>query len=118
MKKTTTDFKTHCRASYKKHSAVQEMEVFFQLNDLADTKERLNRIVSYAIKRNACNNEDSFVIFQFHQSMRTFIRAGYFIMHKERKWTVNMQLGNVSPWVLGLLSVEVSKSIVGFSKGI
>lgn len=106
MKKNKTDFKAQCRADHKKRSVVQQIELFFQFNDLAATKERLSSIVSYAVKRNFSINEEPFVIFQFHQSMRSFVRAGYFIMLRERKWATHNHLEDVSPLVLGLLSEE------------
>jgi hypothetical protein len=50
MKKNKTDFKTQCRSDHKKGSELQQIETFFQFNDLAATKERLSSIVSYAVK--------------------------------------------------------------------
>lgn len=106
MKKNKTDFKTQSRSDHKKGSALQQIETFFQFNDLAATKERLSSIVSYAVKRNFSINEDPFVIFQFYQSMRSFVRAGYLIILRERKWATHTHLEDVSPLVLGLLSEE------------
>ncbi|WP_353146339.1 hypothetical protein [Chryseobacterium sp.] len=104
MKKNRTNFETRLWKVGKKRSALQQMETFFQFNDLATSKERLNSIMNYAVKKNAWINEDPSVIFQFHQSMRSFIRAGYLIMLKERKWAVNTQPEPVSPLLFGLLS--------------
>ncbi|WP_223559122.1 hypothetical protein [Chryseobacterium lathyri] len=103
MKKIKTDFDTWFRAG-KKRSGLQLMETFFQFNELDVSKERLSNIMNYAVKRNSWINEDPAVIFQFHQSMRSLIRAGYLIMLKEKKWTVDTQQEKISPWVLGLLS--------------
>jgi hypothetical protein len=103
MKKSRTKFDTRFRAD-KKHSGLQLMETFFQFNELDVSKERLSNIMNYAVKRNSWINEDPAVIFQFHQSMRSLIRAGYLIMLKEKKWTVDTQQEKISPWVLGLLS--------------
>ncbi|WP_111954685.1 hypothetical protein [Chryseobacterium lathyri] len=103
MKKIKTDFDPWFRAG-KKRSGLQLMETFFQFNELDVSKERLSNIMNYAVKRNSWINEDPAVIFQFHQSMRSLIRAGYLIMLKERKWTVDTQQEKISPWVLGLLS--------------
>ena len=103
MKKIKTHFDTRFWAD-KKHSGLQLMETFFQFNELDVSKERLSNIMNYAVKRNSRIHEDPAVIFQFHQSMRSLIRAGYLIMLKERKWTVDTQPEKVSPWVLGLLS--------------
>ncbi|MDN3692441.1 hypothetical protein QWZ06_09230 [Chryseobacterium tructae] len=103
MKKIKTDFDTRFRAD-KKHSGFQLIENFFQFNELDVSKKRLSNIMNYAIKKNSWINEDPAVIFQFHQSMRSLIRAGYLIMLKERKWTVDTQPEKISPWLLGLLS--------------
>lgn len=103
MKKIKTDFNTRFWAD-KKHSGLQLMEAFFQFNELDVAKERLSNIMNYAVKRNSWINEDPAVIFEFYQSMRSLIRAGYLIMLKERKWTVDTKTEKISPWVLGLLS--------------
>ncbi|MEJ5102752.1 hypothetical protein [Chryseobacterium sp. MYb328] len=103
MKKIKTHFDTRFRAD-NKHSGLQLMENFFHFNELDDSKEMLSNIMNYAVKRNSWINEDPAVIFQFHQSMRSLIRAGYLMMLKERKWTVDTQSEKISPWVLGLLS--------------
>lgn len=104
MKKNRTDFQSRLGKSRKKHYSLQQMEIFFQLNDLVATKELLNSIMSYALKRNSWIKEDPSVIYHFHQAMRSFIRTGYFIMLKEKKLVVNTELKEVSPLVLGLLS--------------
>ena len=103
MKKIKTHFDRQFRAG-KKHSGLQLMENFFQFNELDVSKEMLSNIMNYAVKRNSWIHEDPAVIFRFHQSMRSLIRAGYLIMLKERKWTVDSQPEKISPWVLGLLS--------------
>lgn len=103
MKKIKTDFAPQFRAD-KKHSGLQLMETFFQFNELDVSKERLSNIMNYAVKRNSWINEDPAVIFEFCRSMRSLIRAGYLIMLKERKWTVDTKTEKISPWVLGLLS--------------
>jgi hypothetical protein len=103
MKKIKTHFDTRFRAD-KKRSGLQLMETFFQFNELDDSKEMLGNLVNYAVKRNSWIHEDPAVIFRFHQSIRSLIRAGYLMMLKERKWTVDTQPEKISPWVLGLLS--------------
>lgn len=103
MKKSRTNFDLRFRAE-KKHSGLRLMETFFQFNELDVSKERLSNIMNYAVKRNSWIHEDPAVIFEFHQSMRSLIRAGYLMMLKERKWTVDTRPEKISPWVLGLLS--------------
>lgn len=103
MKKSRTNFDSRFWAG-KKHSGLQLMETFFQFNDLDVSKELLSNLMNYAVKRNSWINEDPAVIFEFYQSMRSLIRAGYLIMLKDREWTVDTRQEKVSPWVLGLLS--------------
>lgn len=103
MKKIKTDFAPRFLAG-KKRSGLQLMETFFQFNELDVSKERLSNMMNYAVKRNSWINEDPAVIFEFYQSMRSLIRAGYLIMLKDRKWTVDTRPEKISPWVLGLLS--------------
>ncbi|MBK1897187.1 hypothetical protein [Chryseobacterium paridis] len=105
MKKIKTNFNPRLRAS-KKYSGLQLMETFFQFNELDVSKERLSNIMNYAVKRNNWINEDPAVMFQFHQLMKLLIRAGYLIMLKEKKWTVDARPEKISPLVLGLLSEE------------
>lgn len=103
MKKIKTHFDTRFRAD-SKHSGLQLMETFFHFNELDVSKELLSNLMNYAVKRNSWINEDPAVIFRFHQSMRSLIRAGYLMMLKERKWIVDTQPEKISPWLLGLLS--------------
>jgi hypothetical protein len=103
MKKIKTDFDIQLWAGGKR-SGLQLMETFFQFNELDVSKERLSNIMNYAVKRNSWIHEDPAVIFQFNQSMRSLIRAGYLIMLKEKRWTVDTRPEKISPWVLGLLS--------------
>lgn len=117
MKKISTDFQPRLGKSRKKHYGLQQMETFFQLNDLAASKELLNSIMSYALKRNSWIKEEPSVIYHFHQAMRSFIRAGYFIMLQEKKLVVNTQLEEISPLALGLLSEkEYQNPLLVFKK--
>ncbi|MFP3833077.1 hypothetical protein [Chryseobacterium sp. SIMBA_028] len=104
MKKTKIPFEAQCWAGRTKHSGVQFMEIFFQFNDLAASKERLNRIMSYAVKRNTWIKEDPSAIVHFRQSMQSFVRAGYLITLKKKKRRIPIQLKKTTPLLLGLLS--------------
>lgn len=104
MKKIRTNLKSQLGKDRKKHCGLKPMETFFQLNDLTTTKELLNIIMSYALKRNSWIKEDPSVIYHFHQAMRSFVRAGYFLILKEKKRKVNTQLKDISPLALGLLT--------------
>lgn len=117
MKKSKTHVETRFWAVDKKRSGLQLMETFFQFNDLAASKEMLNNIMNYAIKRNSWIDEDPSVIYQFHQAVRSFVRAGYLIHLKEKKRVAHAYLENPSPWVLGLLSEkEYQNPLLVFKK--
>lgn len=117
MKKTRTDLHSRLGKDRKKYCGIQLMETYFKLNDLTASKELLNDIISYAVKRNSWIKEHPSVIFHFQQAMRSFIRAGYFIALQEKKRTVNTPLENVSPLVLGLLSEkEYQNPLLVFKK--
>lgn len=117
MKKNRTDFQSRLGKGRKKHYELQQIETFFQLNDLMTTKELLNTIMSYAIKRNSWIKEEPSVIYHFHQAMQSFVRAGYFLMLKEKKLFINTQLEDVSPLVLGLFTEkEYQNPLLVFKK--
>jgi hypothetical protein len=117
MKKIKTDFETHLWADSRKRSRLQLMETFFQFNDLDASKRTLHSIMNHAVKRNSWIKEDPSVLFHFRQSMQSFVRAGYLITLKEKKWAVNTQLEHVSPLVLGLLSEkEYQNPLLVFKK--
>jgi hypothetical protein len=117
MKKTRTDLQSRLGKVRKKHCGLKLMENYFQLNDLATSKERLNSIMNYAVKRYSRIKEDPSVILHFQQAMRSFIHAGYFIALQEKKRTVNAPLEDVSPLFLGLLSEkEYQNPLLVFKK--
>lgn len=58
-----------------------------------------------------------YLSFQFHQAMRSFVRAGYLLTMKEKKWTTNIPLENTSPLLLGLLfEKEYQNPLLVFKK--
>ncbi|MBB6372120.1 hypothetical protein [Chryseobacterium shigense] len=117
MKKTRTDLHSRLGKGRKKYCGIQLMENYFKLNDLTASKELLNDIISYAVKRNSWIKEHPAVVFHFQQAMRPFIRAGYFIALQEKKRSVNTPLEDVSPLVLGLLSEkEYQNPLLVFKK--
>ncbi|UWX60462.1 hypothetical protein N0B40_18975 [Chryseobacterium oranimense] len=117
MKKTRPDLQSRLGKSRKKHFGIKLMENYFKLNDLTASKELLNDIISYAVKRNSWIKEHPSVVFHFQQAMRSFIRAGYFIALQEKKRIATTQLEDVSPLALGLLSEkEYQNPLLVFKK--
>ncbi|UZU00101.1 hypothetical protein ODZ84_11250 [Chryseobacterium fluminis] len=101
MKKTRTP---QFSAAGKKHSALQQMETYFQFHDLTNSKNRLNNIVNYAVKKNSWIKEEPSDLFHFRQSMKSLVRAGYRITLKENKWEADDKKENATPLLLGSLS--------------
>jgi hypothetical protein len=117
MKKNRTDLQSRLGKGRKKYCGIQLMENYFKLNDLATSKELLNDIISYAVKRNSWIKEHPSAIFHFQQAMQSFIRAGYVITLQEKKRAVNTPLEDASPLVLGLLSEkEYQNPLLVFKK--
>ncbi|KFE97074.1 hypothetical protein [Chryseobacterium luteum] len=117
MKNNRTDFESRLWADSRQYSGVQLMETFFQFNDLAASKERLNSIMNYAVKRNSCIKEDPSVIIHFRQCIQSFVRACYLIALEEKKRTASTQLENTAPLLLGLLSEkEYQNPLLVFKK--
>ena len=89
MKKNSIDFESRFWCGRKKHSALPLMEIFFQFHDWVTAKEYLNLIMQYAVQRKTRIPEDPSVIFYFHQSLRSFIRAAYSLRKNRRTWLVH-----------------------------
>ncbi|WP_294296188.1 hypothetical protein [uncultured Chryseobacterium sp.] len=106
MKKKKTDLESRFWSGRSNLSPVSLLEAFFQFHDLATAKERLNCIMAHAVQGKVRISEDPSVIFHFHQSMRSFILAGYGLRKKSGKWLVNTLSGQGSALELGSLSEE------------
>ncbi len=102
--KKTINFESRFWSGRNKHSAIALMDVFFQFHDLITAKERLHRIMQYAVQKKTRIPEDPSVVFHFHQSLRSFIRAGWYLQNKRGKWLVHSLPEPSSPLLLGSLS--------------
>lgn len=102
--KKNIKFESRFWSGRKKHSTLALMEVFFQFHDLVIAKERFNRIMQYAAQRKTRIPEDSSVVFHFHQSLRSFIRAGWCLRKKRGKWLVHFLPEPGNPLLQGSLS--------------
>lgn len=103
MKKNIS-FESRFWSGRNKHSVLSLMEVFFQFHDLVTAKERLHHIMQYAAQRKIRIPEDPSVIFYFHQSLRSFIRAGWCLQKKRGKWLVHFFPEPGNPLLQGSLS--------------
>jgi hypothetical protein len=106
MKKKKINFESQFWSGRSKHSPVPLLKVFFQFHDLATAKERLNRIMQYAVQGKTRIPEDPSAVFHFHQSLRSFVRAGWCLRKKSGKWTAQEVPEHSSPLSQGSLSGE------------
>ncbi|UHO40620.1 hypothetical protein H5J24_12050 [Chryseobacterium capnotolerans] len=106
MKNKRIDFEARFWSGSRKHSGIKLIESFFHFNDLVTAKQMLNKIMIYAGKKKTTINEDSSVIFHFHQALRSFVRACYAIRLKETTWEMNSSTENRSPLMQASLSDE------------
>jgi len=104
--KKTIPFESRFWSGRNKYSALPLMEVFFQFHDLVTAKERLHRIMQYAAQKKTRIPEDPSVVFHFHQSLRSFIRAGWCLQKKRGKWLVHSLPEQSSPLLQSSLSEE------------
>jgi hypothetical protein len=102
--KKTIPFESRFWSGRNKHSALALMDVFFQFYDLVTAKERLHRIMQYAVQRKTRIPEDPSVVFHFHQSLRSFIRAGWCLQNMRGKWLVDPLQEPNKPLLQGSLS--------------
>ena len=106
MKKKKTDLESRFWSGRSKLSPVALGGVFFQFHDLATAKERLNLMMQYAVQGKTRIPEDPSVVFHFHQSLRSLIRAGWCLRKKPGKWTVEAVPETGNPLLYGSLSEE------------
>jgi hypothetical protein len=99
-------FESRFWSGRNKYSALPLMKVFFQFHDLVTAKERLHRIMQYAAEKKTRIPEDPSVVFHFHQSLRSFIRAGWCLRKKRGKWLVHSLPEQSSPLLQSSLSEE------------
>ncbi|SMP12940.1 hypothetical protein [Chryseobacterium profundimaris] len=99
-------FESRFWSGRKKHSTLALIDVFFQFHDLVTAKERLHLIMQYAVQRKTRIPEDPSVVFHFHQSLRSFLRAGWCLRNKQGKWLVHSLPEQSSPLLQGSLSEE------------
>ena len=64
----------------------------------------LSSMMQYAVNGKDFLKKDSSIILQFHQSLCIFIREGYMISKKTKKWQVNAAPDFSSPMMKGALS--------------
>lgn len=109
--------KTAVGSVRKKRRKLQCIEKFFQAHDLVTAKQMLSSIMQYAVNGKDWLKKDPSVILQFHKSLCVFIREGYMISKKTKKWQVNAAPYISSPMMKGSLSdKEYENSLLVFNR--
>lgn len=96
--------KTAVGSFRKKRKKLQCIETFFRTHDLVTAKQMLGSIMQYSVNGKDWLKKNPSVILQFHESLCIFIREGYMISKKRKKWQVNAALDISSPTIKGYLS--------------
>ncbi len=73
---------------------------------MATAKEMLSKLVICAGKNKTVIQEDSSVVFRFHQSLRSLLRACYVKAVKDNQWTIAKHSGSHNLLAQGSLSNE------------
>ncbi|WPO84029.1 hypothetical protein SD427_06780 [Chryseobacterium sp. JJR-5R] len=106
MKKKNIDFESGGWTEHRKHSALSLMDTFFQFHDPAAAKNRLYEIMEYAQNRKVLMKDNPSVVFHFYLSLRSFVRAGYGLQFKSKKWAIHAPAEPVLHLMLGSLSED------------
>ncbi|WP_051349303.1 hypothetical protein [Chryseobacterium gregarium] len=106
MKKKNRDFESGGWTDRRKHSALSLMDTFFQFHEPAAAKNRLYDMMAYARNREVLMKDNPSVVFHFYLSLRSFVRAGYGLQSKTKKWALHPPAAPVPPPVLGSLSED------------
>ena len=109
MKKKNIDFESGCWTDRRKHSALSLMETFFQFHDPAASKNRLYEMMEYAQNRKVLMKDNPSVIFHLYLSLRSFVRAGYCLQFKSKKWAIYAPAEPMPSLMPGSLSKEEYK---------
>lgn len=106
MKRRRIDFKYRYWFVSRKRSSLRTIKSFFKGYELVTAKEMLSNLMICVGKNNTVIQEDSSVVFRFHQSLRSLLHACYEIAVKDNQWTIAKHSGNHNLLTQGSLSNE------------
>ncbi|MBP2617853.1 hypothetical protein [Chryseobacterium jejuense] len=96
--------KTAVGSVRKKYRKLQCIKTFFRTHDLVTAKQMLSSIMQYAVNGKDWLKKDRSAVLQIHQSLNLFIREGYMISKKTKKWQINALQDIGPPLMKGSLS--------------
>ncbi|MGG7437394.1 hypothetical protein ACQ7CU_04865 [Chryseobacterium arthrosphaerae] len=105
------------KVTRKKRRKLHCIETFFKTHELVTAKQMLSSMMQYAVNGKDWLKKDPSVILPFHQLLRIFIREGYVMSKKTKKWQVNAAPDISSPMMKGSLSdKEYENPVLVFKK--
>lgn len=117
MKKKKIDFEARFWASYSGTCPWRVFEEFFVSCTLSETKDRLFKMMNYAMKPKVFLQRDPSLVLHFYVSLKSFVRASYVMMSKSKKWTLKKAPASVSHVMQGsLLDDEYNNPFLVFQR--
>lgn len=89
MKTKNIDFEARFWASYSGTCPLRVFDEFFISCTLSETKDRLFKMMNFAMKPQVFLQRDPSLVLHFYVSLKSFVRASYVVMSKSKKWTLN-----------------------------
>jgi hypothetical protein len=88
MKKIKISMDTSFWATCEIEDPFELIRVFFTYCPVDGYKNTLNEMMLYVYKAEVCKKDRPGEVFDFHTAVRSFIRAGYLLTFKAKKWKV------------------------------
>lgn len=88
MKKIKLSLETNFWAIDEIENPFQLINAFFNYCTIDSYKNTLSEIMLYVYKAEVCKKDRPGDIFDFHTAVKSFIRAGYLLTFKTKKWRV------------------------------
>lgn len=86
MKKKKISFETNYWVTYEVENPFEVIDVFFNYADLDYYKQTLGEAVSYVNQKGVYKKDSPGHIFVFYTALRSFLRAGFCLQYKRKKW--------------------------------
>lgn len=104
MKKQKIDFEARFWASYSGTCPLRVFDEFFTSCTLRENKDRLFKMINFAMKPKVFLQRDPSLVLHFYVSLKSFLRASYVVMSKSKKWILKEAPESVSQVMQSLLS--------------
>lgn len=88
MKTNKISFETNFWYAYEIENPFEVIDAFFDYADLDHYKQRLSEAVLYINKQEVYKKEYPGQVFVFYTTLRSFLKACFFLQYKVKKWKV------------------------------